>query len=295
MRKAAPRTPPDVLVVDAAEGERVGQVHAGRYTGCALSLHILLKVVRLPCDATIGAMANRDRLTALDATFLHLESAGAHMHVASVHDLRGRAARPTTSSSRRSRGACTSSPATASGWRRCRSARAARCGSTTRTSTPATTCATPRCPRPAARAAASNLAGRAVLPAAGPRQAAVGDLARGGLEGDRFALHRQDPPRARRRHLAASTSPPCCSTRRPTRAPPAPPERRGCRGPCPAAPSCWPRRCCERATDARPRSCAACVRCTRGPRQVARAASASAAGVGRAGLGGHRAPRRARR
>ncbi|MEP6952528.1 MAG: wax ester/triacylglycerol synthase family O-acyltransferase [Solirubrobacteraceae bacterium] len=29
-------------------------------------------------------MANRDRLTALDATFLHLETAGAHMHVASV-------------------------------------------------------------------------------------------------------------------------------------------------------------------------------------------------------------------
>ncbi|MGZ4268361.1 MAG: WS/DGAT/MGAT family O-acyltransferase [Solirubrobacteraceae bacterium] len=29
-------------------------------------------------------MANRDRLTALDATFLHLETGGAHMHVASV-------------------------------------------------------------------------------------------------------------------------------------------------------------------------------------------------------------------
>ena len=29
-------------------------------------------------------MANRDRLTALDATFLHLERSGAHMHVAGV-------------------------------------------------------------------------------------------------------------------------------------------------------------------------------------------------------------------
>ena len=32
----------------------------------------------------IGAVANRDRLTALDAAFLHLERSGAHMHVAAI-------------------------------------------------------------------------------------------------------------------------------------------------------------------------------------------------------------------
>src|SRR3954449_1889081 len=34
--------------------------------------------------ARIAAMANRDRLTGLDAAFLDLESGGAHMHVAAI-------------------------------------------------------------------------------------------------------------------------------------------------------------------------------------------------------------------
>ena len=56
-------------------------------------------------------------------------------------------------------------------------------------------------PRPADDAALKRLAGTTVLPATGPLQAAVGDLA--GAEHVRRALRasRQDPPRARRRHL----------------------------------------------------------------------------------------------
>ena len=57
-------------------------------------------------------MANRDRLTALDAGFLHLERAGVHMHVAGVLVFEGEAP-PTTIWSRRSRRACTSCRATA--------------------------------------------------------------------------------------------------------------------------------------------------------------------------------------
>ena len=41
---------------------------------------------------TIAAVANPNRLTALDASFLHLEDGGtAHMHVASVQIFEGRA------------------------------------------------------------------------------------------------------------------------------------------------------------------------------------------------------------
>ncbi|MEA2145077.1 MAG: diacylglycerol O-acyltransferase / wax synthase, partial [Solirubrobacteraceae bacterium] len=36
-------------------------------------------------------MASGDRLSALDATFLHLEAGGAHMHVASVFVFAGQA------------------------------------------------------------------------------------------------------------------------------------------------------------------------------------------------------------
>src|SRR5205823_11922508 len=45
--------------------------------------------------ATIGAMANPDRLTALDTAFLHLEDhSTAHMHVASVMVFEGTAPAP---------------------------------------------------------------------------------------------------------------------------------------------------------------------------------------------------------
>ncbi len=84
---------------------------------------------------------------------------------------------------------------------RAASARAGRCGPTTRTSTPTTTYATPRC-RSRRATRPLEAPGRAdLLPAPGPLQAAVGDLAR--PEHVRRALRadRQDPPRARRRHL----------------------------------------------------------------------------------------------
>src|SRR4051795_3450899 len=54
----------------------------------AASLHKLLNVgaclLHAPRTARIAAMANRDRLTGLDAAFLDLESGGAHMHVAAI-------------------------------------------------------------------------------------------------------------------------------------------------------------------------------------------------------------------
>src|SRR4051794_6502558 len=55
---------------------------------CAATLHKLLNVgaclLHAPRTARIAAMANRDRLTGLDAAFLDLESGGAHMHVAAI-------------------------------------------------------------------------------------------------------------------------------------------------------------------------------------------------------------------
>ena len=75
---------------------------------------------------------SQDRLTALDASFLHLEDASAHMHVASVMLFEGDP-RPTTSCWSRSSAGCTWCRATARGWRSCRWARAGRAGSTTRT------------------------------------------------------------------------------------------------------------------------------------------------------------------
>ena len=45
----------------------------------------------LPGTATIEHVATRDRLTALDTSFLHLEAGGAHMHVASILTFSGEA------------------------------------------------------------------------------------------------------------------------------------------------------------------------------------------------------------
>ena len=73
-----------------------------------------------------------DRLTGLDASFLHLEDASSHMHVASVMIFEGPPP-PYDDWSTRSSAACSSCRATASGSRSFRSARAARGGSTTRT------------------------------------------------------------------------------------------------------------------------------------------------------------------
>ena len=244
----------------------------------------------------IARVANPDRLTALDTSFLHLETRR-RAHARRVgDDLRGRAARPTRSSSSASRAGCTSCPATASGSRACRSARAGPSGSTTRTSTPATTSATPRCPRPGSDARARS-AGRArSSPSAwtAPSRCGRSGSSRAS-SGDRFALiakthHALVDGVSRRGHHDR-----CSSTPRPTRCPPRAPDAAGSRGPSPPAPSCSPRRCSSA------RRCPA--RSSRGVRALhARAApgasrrSASGlAGVGAMAWAGARRPRRARR
>ena len=131
------------------------------------TLYTPLKVVKLMCrvraaagaPATIGAMANPDRLTGLDASFLALEDGGAHMHVGSVLLFDGERAR-LRRVRRPGRAAARARPALPPEARVPAAAQAARSGSTTRTSTPATTCATPRCPPPRARPSCARLAGR---------------------------------------------------------------------------------------------------------------------------------------
>jgi diacylglycerol O-acyltransferase / wax synthase len=57
----------------------------GLFTLVSATLHSLLSVVQRPWTGQDRRVANPDRLTALDAAFLHLEDAGpAHMHVAAV-------------------------------------------------------------------------------------------------------------------------------------------------------------------------------------------------------------------
>ena len=219
-------------------------------------------------------MANRDRLTGLDAAFLHLET-GRRAHARRLGSSSSRARRPpTTSSSRRSRRACTSCRATARSSPSCRSARAGRCGSTTRTSTPRYHVRHTRAAR--ARRPTSSCATSPGALFAQPldRTKPLWEIwLVEGLEGDRFALISQDPPRARRRRLAASTSPRSSSTPRPTPRPSrAPRPRLGARARADAAPSCSPRRC-----SSAPR-CPAEV-----ARGAARAARARRAQVARAG------------
>ena len=188
-----------------------------------------------------------------------LEDAGAHMHVARACCSRARRP-PTTTSSRRSTRRLHLIPryrqklAFAAAWRR-----AARCGSTTRTSTSRYHVRHTALPRPAAEAELQATRRARVRPAAGPRQAAVGAVARRALEGDRFAIVSQDPPRARRRrlrrrHRDGPVRPRAASPHRPPSRRP-----RGCRGPSRARRSCWPTRCSSARTVAgreRPRACA---------------------------------------
>ena len=110
------------------------------------------------------------------------------MHVGSVLVFEGDRRRTTTSSSRRSSAGCTSSPATASGWRSRRSARRGPCGSTTRTSTPATTCATPRCPRPRARTSCGGSPGACSRSSSTARSRCGRSGSSTSVDGDRFAL-----------------------------------------------------------------------------------------------------------
>ena len=146
-------------------------------------------------------MANPDRLER-PRRVLPLARAQRRAHARRLRArVRGRGAALRRVRGQASSSGCTSCRATARSSPCRRWCRAARSGSTTRTSTPATTCATRRCPRPRGEERAAQ-PGRADLrPGAGPLQAAVGAVAgrprrRGPLRADL-----QDPPRARRRRL----------------------------------------------------------------------------------------------
>ena len=99
-----------------------------------------------------------------------------------------------------------------------------------------------RAARPRLGAAAEGARRARVRPAARPRQAALGDLARRGARGRPLRDALEDPPRARGRHLRAWTSCRCCST--PRRSRPRPPTRAsaGCRARSPPPRSCSARR-----------------------------------------------------
>ena len=170
-------------------------------------------------------VANRDRLTG-PRRLLPAPRArrGAHMHVGSCMLFEGRRRRTTTRRARRG------APAPRAALPPAARVRPARPGPPGVGRRPALQ---PALPRPAHGAAErrpatselKHLAGRAVLAAARPLQAAVGDVARRGRS--RATASRslaQDAPRARRRRSPASTSRPCCSTSR--RIPTPPPERR---------------------------------------------------------------------
>ena len=146
-------------------------------------------------------MANRNRLTGLDSSFLHLEhDAATHMHVASCMVFDGPP--PTHDElSGTSRRACTSCRATASGSRSSRSARAAPCGSTIRTSTLRYHVQHHALPPPGSDEQLKHLAGRAFSQQLDRNKPLWELWLVEGLEDGRFAILAQDPPRARRRDL----------------------------------------------------------------------------------------------
>ena len=168
------------------------------------------------------AMAG-DRLTALDASFLHLEDAAAHMHVASVMVFEGDPPPyDELLESHRAPAAPGAALPPAAGLR------AARPGPPAVGRRPAPQPALPRArhraPLPRRRGPAAGPGRPRVRPAAGPRQAAVGDLAGRGPGGRPLRAAGQDPPRAGGRRLGRGHHVACCSTphpsppRRPTRA-----------------------------------------------------------------------------
>ena len=188
-------------------------------------------------------MANPDRLTALDASFLHLERAnGVHMHVASVMVFEGEI--PAYDEFLE---AIESRLHLVPRYRQRLAFGPAQPGPAGVGRRPALQRALPRAPHGAAapglRAAAQAPRRARVLAAARPRQAAVGDLARRQARGRPLRADLQDPPRAGRRRLGrghhhrAVRRRARCTAARAARA------RRGCRGRCRAAPSCSARRC----------------------------------------------------
>ena len=231
------------------------------------------------------AQEHLDRLTAIDASFLHQEGPTSHMHVGARHDLRGpaaavrrvprhaaRAPAPRAALPPEARGAAARAPA-------------GRCGSTTRASTSSTTCATPRCRSPGSEEQLLLLAGADLLPAARPLQAAVGAVDRRGPRGRRLRADLQDPPRADRRHRGRRPRAGACSTS--ARCPaevPHPDEAVAARARADAASSCSPR---ARSALLRTGVRTAAARGVAGSRGPARGAAR--------GARGGRGPRRGRR
>ena len=212
-------------------------------------------------------MAHGDRISALDASFLHLEKAGERLHVASVTIFDGPA--PTWDELRAHvEGRLHLVPR----FRQRLAEVPLRPGPPGLGRRPALQPALPPAPR---RPAGARLRGAAeeprrppVRPAAGPHEAAVGAVARRRPLGRaEFALDRQEPPRARRRRARGRHH--AGAVRRRTGRRAAGRDRRapGSRAPSPPPPSCSPTRC----SSARPsrselaRSARAAVR---GPRHL---------------------------
>ena len=145
-------------------------------------------------------MANPDRLTGLDASFLALEKGGAHMHVGSVLVFDGEA--PPYDELRR---ADREPPAPGPPLPPEARVPAARAGAPGVGRRPALQRRLPRPPHRAAgarrRAASCGSSPAACSPSARPLQAAVGDLARRPRRRGPLRARLQDAPRAGRRHL----------------------------------------------------------------------------------------------
>ncbi len=90
-------------------------------------------------------------------------------------------------------------------------------------------------PAPGLRGAAARARRARALAAAGPLQAAVGDVARAGARGQPLRADLQDPPRARRRRRGRGPRDRACSTSSPCRSRPRTRASRGCPQPEPSA------------------------------------------------------------
>ena len=195
------------------------------------------------------AQGHKDRLSAVDASFLHQERESSHMHVGAMVILEGPP--PTREEfSEHIESRLHLVPR----YRQKLVVPALRDGPAVLDRRPALQHRLPRAPHGAARAGLARAAARAgradLLPAPGPLQAAVGDLAGAGPRGRPLRADLQDPPRAggrrlgrRHRHRAVRPDRRCPPSRRS----PTPP---GCPRPSRRRPSWWPR--ASRACSARP-------------------------------------------
>ena len=210
--------------------------------------------------ARIRSVANRDRLTGLDSSFLHLERDSAHMHVAGCAIFEG----PAPDHDELCRGDRLASapraplPAAAR-------IRAARAGSARVGRRPAFQRRIPRAPHGAAPPGRRRRAQAArrprVLPGARSDAAAVGAVARRRARGRSASRCCRRPTTRSSTASPASTSRPCCSTPRPIRRRSRRPSTTGSRSRCRPGRSCWPTRCSSVPPSPR-RSCVAFARCS---------------------------------